>query len=1038
VKCHFCGKEVWFGRHLLDGDFCGAEHRRKYHERLRRSFAQLPSLEARPAQVAGFYLHIPPVNAPLPAFSGVSLFARAEHLLLRPPALGLAPLFGETFIATAEAAPATGAPGKQDPLNLQPLLTVTLRTGTLDARSWRTARPAAPRAPAAIRVLEAQAAVAVEPVPARPVPVPLEMTPAALAGPKLNIATALADGSLSDLAVSLSVPRAEPANGTCRPSRHLRVAPEPAAGSTGFVVSTPDTLAPVTRVAEATPDSACGIAHCRPPVLQHALLYQSEFERAEAAAARTKPLVEPVVSPARAVLTPALPDGLTPRLVAETGAMAKLSPALPWGGSVPAPVQLMRSGTRPVALPQLAIAPVSAAPSTSTVAMALATGAAEAAVSLFRESAAALPAAPRDPALPELGIAPVSAAPSTEAAPMALETGAAEAAASLPHETAAALSATPRDPALPELGIPPVSAAPSTEAAPMALETGAVEAAASLFHQTAAALPAVPRDPVLPALQVPGAQAALSATGTAQPASPDCVAPQVSAAKPSRDDRVLRAQRPPVSAVDLRETITPSVETCARPPIHARLRASHVLRPDTAPLAPPPAVPAPAEGPVAIRIALAVTAALPDHAASMHLPRGVTGAITPAAARHEIRAQAPLPESVSRQSLTLCEAGLHADTAAAPSLAGAVPLDVYVQRARTRINRECEWNTPSHAPQIPATSVGVWPARFEQLVLQDWKRRYPPRIGEKTAADKKAKVIAMPRRAAVVAAFRRSGRHVAQAAAACLLLGAVLWLSGSSQGVWKGVARSGDWFKTAIASRATVELGDNFRSGLGLWDGTKDWAKSWSYDRSGGFIRTGQLAFYRPSNAMKDYRMEFFAQIEKKSVAWAFRARDPQNYYAMKFTVTQPGPRPLLSVQHYPVLNGLKGKKVQVPVTVMVHNNMPYRVAVDVRGSRFTAYIEDQEVDSWSDDRLRSGGVGFFSDVGEQARLYWVKVSNNTDWLGRVCGMLAGKSAGSSEALNLWSPEGAGRRTFAALFLGDILDSAKNANLTSDRKRWNG
>ena len=53
------------------------------------------------------------------------------------------------------------------------------------------------------------------------------------------------------------------------------------------------------------------------------------------------------------------------------------------------------------------------------------------------------------------------------------------------------------------------------------------------------------------------------------------------------------------------------------------------------------------------------------------------------------------------------------------------------------------------------------------------------------------------------------------------------------------------------------------------------------------------------------------------------------------------------------------------------------------------------------DDRLRAGGVGFFSEAGEHARLYWVKVSNNTDWLGRLCGMLSGGTQQNSAGLGL-------------------------------------
>ena len=70
-------------------------------------------------------------------------------------------------------------------------------------------------------------------------------------------------------------------------------------------------------------------------------------------------------------------------------------------------------------------------------------------------------------------------------------------------------------------------------------------------------------------------------------------------------------------------------------------------------------------------------------------------------------------------------------------------------------------------------------------------------------------------------------------------------------------------------------------------------------------MRTGQLALYRPSLKMDNYKLEFFAQIEDKSVGWVFRAENEQNYYAMKLSVTEPGPRTLVSVVRYPALNGV-------------------------------------------------------------------------------------------------------------------------------------
>jgi hypothetical protein len=75
-----------------------------------------------------------------------------------------------------------------------------------------------------------------------------------------------------------------------------------------------------------------------------------------------------------------------------------------------------------------------------------------------------------------------------------------------------------------------------------------------------------------------------------------------------------------------------------------------------------------------------------------------------------------------------------------------------------------------------------------------------------------------------------------------------------------------------------------------------------------------------------------------------------------------------------------------------VHNNTPYRVAVEVRGNRVITSIEGQEVDRWVDDTLQSGGVGFFSEPGERARLYWMKLAANDDVLGKICAYLSGGS----------------------------------------------
>ena len=120
----------------------------------------------------------------------------------------------------------------------------------------------------------------------------------------------------------------------------------------------------------------------------------------------------------------------------------------------------------------------------------------------------------------------------------------------------------------------------------------------------------------------------------------------------------------------------------------------------------------------------------------------------------------------------------------------------------------------------------------------------------------------------------------------------------------------------------------------------------------------------------------------------------------MKMTVIEPGLRPVVAVVHYPVVGGKRGQRVQTPLSIMMHNNEPYHIAVDVKGNKVITSIEGQEVDSWTDDALKVGGVGFFSDIGESARLYWMRVSKNQDWLGRVCAYLS--SGSGTDSAELW------------------------------------
>jgi hypothetical protein len=210
--------------------------------------------------------------------------------------------------------------------------------------------------------------------------------------------------------------------------------------------------------------------------------------------------------------------------------------------------------------------------------------------------------------------------------------------------------------------------------------------------------------------------------------------------------------------------------------------------------------------------------------------------------------------------------------------------------------------------------------------------------------------------------------------------------------------------RKAIADRAATEITDTFKAGMTAWGADKNsYAHGWKRDPK-GYISTGEMALFQPSLQYTDYHMEFYGQIDEKSMGWVVRAQDKKNYYAMKFTIIEPGLRPIIAMVHYGVKNGKPGHKVQTPLSVMVHNQKPIHVAVDVRGNHFTTSIDGEPIESWTDDTLAQGGVGFFSETGERARLYWMKLSRNQDWLGRFCAYLSdGRS--KQQTAEVWGPD---------------------------------
>lgn len=174
--------------------------------------------------------------------------------------------------------------------------------------------------------------------------------------------------------------------------------------------------------------------------------------------------------------------------------------------------------------------------------------------------------------------------------------------------------------------------------------------------------------------------------------------------------------------------------------------------------------------------------------------------------------------------------------------------------------------------------------------------------------------------------------------------------------------------KTPAPTKASDGVGPSIMVGEG------GWVEGWGGDPI-GLRADRQITIYRPSLKLSDYRFEFQGQIDTKSIGWIFRAADPQNYYAMKLQLVSPELPLTVVLYKYMVLKGRQVQVGRVPIDVPVKGDTVFSIRVDVRGPKFNTFVQGQPVDFWTDDQLRSGGVGFLNERSERGKIKSVSLS---------------------------------------------------------------
>jgi len=149
------------------------------------------------------------------------------------------------------------------------------------------------------------------------------------------------------------------------------------------------------------------------------------------------------------------------------------------------------------------------------------------------------------------------------------------------------------------------------------------------------------------------------------------------------------------------------------------------------------------------------------------------------------------------------------------------------------------------------------------------------------------------------------------------------------------------------------------------------------------------LGLFTPSLEMRNYLVEFSAQIVKGGMGFVVRAADEQNYQAIKLVTLKSGPLPTVAIQRYAVIDGKEIHRQQTMLPMTVSADTVYRVGLEVNDQSFTLMVQGQVVDFWSEEQLKTGGAGFFGAKGERALIQNIRMSHQTDTIGKLFAALA-------------------------------------------------
>ena len=203
-------------------------------------------------------------------------------------------------------------------------------------------------------------------------------------------------------------------------------------------------------------------------------------------------------------------------------------------------------------------------------------------------------------------------------------------------------------------------------------------------------------------------------------------------------------------------------------------------------------------------------------------------------------------------------------------------------------------------------------------------------------------------------------------------------------------SRAWDAVGEVVRSQAPVTLHHEFRSGLADWVTVTAHSIASSDDRDGSgayraaLSRPVTLRLWQRSSSLQNYQMEFQGQLEGRSLSWAFRAANGNNYYATKLVIARPGADHNAGLVRYSVIDGRQTAPVRLPLPLSLQHGVDYRVRMTVQDDHFVTYLDGQVISSWTDNVLKRGGVGFFDDQSDPQKVAWISLSERDSVMGRM------------------------------------------------------